>query len=80
MGHSETVGQASAFGEGHDAACLADNADPEQSAFTAFDADIDDVFVIDREGQVRFHFTVTVYNLSESKHRNQVDDWVRELL
>lgn len=80
MGHSETVGQASAFGEGHDAACLADSADSEQSAYTAYDAAIDDVFVIDRDGQVRFHFTVAVLDLNKSEHRNQVDDWVRELL
>jgi len=80
VGYSSTIGQASVFGEGQDAACLADNAEPELSAYVAYDAAVDDVFIIDRQGQVRFAFTVGVMNLTESKHRNTVDGWVRELL
>lgn len=80
MGYYSTVSHTSTFCEGVDAACLGDHSDPDQSAFAAFDAQVDDVFIIDREGQVRFELTVAVMNLNESKHRATVDAWVRELL
>jgi len=80
VGYYSTVSLTSAFCEGYDAACLGDHSDPDQSAFEAFDAHVDDVFIIDREGQVRFDFTVAVMDLNESEHKSTVDAWVRELL
>jgi len=80
VGYYSTVSHATTFAENYDAACLGDLADPDQSAFEAFDAGVDDVFIIDREGQVQYVFTVAVMDLDESEHRSTVDGWVRTLL
>lgn len=80
VGYYASVGHASVFGEGYDAACLGDYAAADQSAYEAFDAGVDDVFIIDRQGQVQFLVTLAVMDLNESKHRSTVDGWVRHLL
>ena len=80
MGHHATVGQASAFANENEAPCLGDSAETDQSAFAAYGAGVDEVFIIDRQGQVRYRLTVAVMDLNESKHRRTLDGWVRELL
>ncbi len=80
VGHHATVGQASVFANEHSAPCLGDSAQTDESAFAAYGAGVDDVFIIDRQGQVQFHFTVGVMDLNRSAHQDTVDGWVRELL
>lgn len=80
MGHYTSVSQASVFAQEHDAPCLGDHADPERSAFAAYEAGVDDVFIIDGEGLVRYRFTVGVMSMTDSDHRSTVDGWVRGLL
>jgi hypothetical protein len=80
VGYYSTMGDAAVFGEGYEAACLGDEAEPDQSAFAAYGAGVDDLFVIDRQGQVRYELTVAVMNLTDSGHSATLDGWVRELL
>jgi len=80
IGYSPTIGFALEFAGDASPACLADESDPALSAFAAYDAGIDDVFIIDRDGQVRFRFTVALMSMESSGNRDTVDGWVRELL
>lgn len=80
MGYSTTIGYALEFAGDATPACLADESDPALSAFEAYGADIDDAFIIDRAGQVRFRFSVALMSLESSDNRDKVDDWVHELL
>ncbi len=80
VGYHSTVGQASIFADGNPAPCLADGAEAEGSAFDAYGAEIDDLFILDRQGQVRFALSVAVRDLEKPSNRDAVDAWVRELL
>lgn len=80
MGHYATVGQASSFAQEHEAPCLGDLSDPAQSAFAAYEAGVDDVFIIDATGLVQYRLTVGVLDMNDSGHRSTVDGWVRSLL
>jgi len=68
------------FTDGATSSCFDDDPDPLISAFGAFGAAQDDVFVIDKSGNVQHHFNVHAMNLTTQANRDTLDSWVRDLL
>ena len=79
MGHPGTEAQIPGFAAGAEGACFADSSDPALSAYAAYGAAQDDLFIIDRQGLIQHHFSTLTTPLSDPANRAQVDSWVRTL-
>jgi hypothetical protein len=67
------------FANGSEASCFVEGTG-EVSAFDAFDAKKDDLFVLDGEGTAQFHMSLADKPLSSETNRQTLDAAVRGLL
>lgn len=78
VGHEGQERYIPTFADESDAACFVDS--PEAAAFDAFGAEIDDLFLLDPRGAVRYQANLIDAPLSEEENRNRLDGEVRALV
>lgn len=68
------------YAGGADVPCFADPTSAQEgSVFALYGAQVDDLFVIDRAGQVRYRLHLPDFDLTDGDHRKRLDGWVRDL-
>jgi hypothetical protein len=80
MGIQGSGGLAPSFCEGSEASCFADSSDASRNARNLYRAEIDDTFLIDRQGFVRYEWSAYEAPLTEDDNAERVDEWVRGLV
>lgn len=80
VGFPGTEMYATWFADGSTASCFADSNVIDQSAYYAFEAQVDEVFIIDRDKRIRHRFSVVQMPLGTEDNSARVDEWTRELL
>jgi len=60
--------------------CFVDVDDEDQSAYANYEANKDDLVVIDRLGRIRRHWSTLDHNLTTDEARADLDAFVRVLL
>ena len=60
--------------------CFSDTTSGPEGVYATFEAWVDDLFIIDATGQVRYIAHLHDLDLQERDNRNTVDGWVRALL
>lgn len=76
VGYPTTEDVIAAYAGGADSACFNDTVD----VFAMYSAVVDDIFVVDTLGMVRFEMNVIPSPLSEPANRAELDAQVRALL
>lgn len=71
---------AGTFAHGATSPLMADSSSGPDGVYAAWEAGIDDLFLLDREGWVRFRANLVSMDLGDKKHRRALDSWVHELL
>lgn len=71
---------AGAFAAGASTPLLADASSGADGVYALWEASIDDLFLLDRGGLVRYRANLASMDLTEKKHRRILDGWVRALL
>jgi hypothetical protein len=79
MGWAGQGAFAAQFAGDSESPCFADPSAGEDGVFARFDASIDDLLLIDRQGQVRYEIHLADMDLGEKDNRKKVDRWVRGL-
>lgn len=80
IGYAGQGSYASTFAAGAASPLMADFSSGPTGVFGLWEADIDDLFLIDREGQVRYRANLVSMNLTNSKNRRTLNEWVHTLL
>jgi len=67
------------YAQGADVPCFADPTSGDGSIFALYGAEVDDLFVIDPSGEVRYRLHLPDFDLTDGDHRKRLDGWVRDL-
>ncbi|MDY0002379.1 MAG: hypothetical protein RBU30_13880 [Polyangia bacterium] len=71
---------ASQFAQGAVSPLLADSSSGPDGVFAAWGASVDDLFLLDRDGLVRYQANLISMDLGESRNRRALNDWVTALV
>lgn len=67
------------YAGGADVPCFADPTSGQGSIFALYEAKVDDLFLVDRAGQVRYRLHLPDFDLTDGDHKKRLDGWVRGL-
>ncbi len=80
VGYSGTESYLEDYVQTSTASCFVDDYNPEKSAFFAFDAQKDDLFLVNPSGNIEHKTDLSNYPLDEGNNRSELESKIRSLL